>query len=78
LSDLEGLRHHDEVYGPVASVPTAWRALGATACTELRAIPRAVAAARAKVWAQSPPEGLLVLDFDATLVDCRYGAFGTA
>jgi hypothetical protein len=71
LSDLEGLRHHDEVYGPVASVPTAWRALGATACTELRAIPRAVAAARAKVWAQSPPEGLLVLDFDATLVDAH-------
>jgi len=68
LSDLGALRENAALFGPVASVPTAWRALQATSSTELCAIPVAVAAARAKVWAASPPGPSLVLDFDATLL----------
>jgi hypothetical protein len=68
LADLAVLKEQDELFGPVASVPTAWRAVQATASVELRQIPKAVAAARAKVWAASPPADALVLDFDATLV----------
>ena len=41
----------------------------ATTAFELRAIPEAIAAARAKVWAAAPPGESLVLDFDATLVN---------
>ena len=67
LSDLAVLREHSELFGDVASVPTAWRAVKATTSTELRAIPSAVAAAREKVWAVAPP-GDITIDFDATLL----------
>jgi hypothetical protein len=67
LADLASLREQAELFGPVASIATAWRAVEATTATELRAIPEAIAAARAKVWAASPPGNSLVLDFDATL-----------
>lgn len=67
LADMAGLREQSEVFGPVASIATTWRAVEATAAFELRAIPAAVAAARANVWAASPPGHSLVLDFDATL-----------
>jgi hypothetical protein len=67
LADMASLREQAELFGPVASIPTAWRAIEATTAFELRAIPDAVAAARAKVWAACPPGDSLVLDFDATL-----------
>ena len=69
LADLAALREQSELFGPVASIATAWRAVEATTAFELRAIPDALAAARAKVWAASPPGEALVLDFDATLVN---------
>jgi hypothetical protein len=69
LADLASLREQSELFGPVASIATAWRAIEATTASELRAIPEAVAAARAKVWAAAPPGDSLVLDFDATLVN---------
>jgi hypothetical protein len=68
LSDLAALRESSELFGPVASIPTAWRAIQATSSVELRAIPRAVAVARERVWAAAPPGHLLTLDFDATLL----------
>ncbi len=52
---LGALREHDELIGPVASIVIAWRAVEATAAPGLRAMPPAVAAARAKVWTASPP-----------------------
>jgi hypothetical protein len=57
------------LFGPVASIATAWRAVEATTASELRAIPEAIAAARANVWAACPLGDSLVLDFDATLVN---------
>ncbi len=69
LSDLASLREQSELFGPVASIATAWRAVEATTASGLRTIPEAIAAARAVVWAAAPPGDSLVFDFDATLVN---------
>jgi hypothetical protein len=69
LADLAALREQSELFGPVASIATAWRAVEATTAAELRAIPDAIATARDVVWAASPPGDSLVLDIDATLVN---------
>jgi len=69
LADMAALREQDELFGPVASIATAWRVVEATTASQLRAIPAAVAAARAVVWAASPPGDSLVFDFDATLLN---------
>ena len=70
LSDMAVMREQTELFGPVASRPTAWRAVAAVASVEQRGIVSAVAQARAKVWAAA---GLdldeVTLDFDATLID---------
>ena len=70
LSDMAVLREQTELFGPVASRPTAWRAVQAVASVEQRAIAAAIGQARAKVWAAA---GLdldeVTLDFDATLID---------
>lgn len=68
LADLAALKEQEELLGPVASVATAWRAIQATCSVELRAIPKAVAVARQKVWAAAPPMGEIVIDFDAALL----------
>ncbi len=70
LSDMQVLREQTELFGPVASRPTAWRAVQAVASVELRGIPRAVAAARERVWdAAGLDLDMVTLDFDATLID---------
>jgi hypothetical protein len=66
LADMASLLKA-ELFGPVASIATAWRAVEATTVSELRAIPDAVATGRAVVWAAAPPGDSLILDFDATL-----------
>ena len=64
------LREQSELFGRAASRPTAWRTVQAVASVEQRAIVRAVAAARAKVWtAAGLNVGEVTLDFDATLID---------
>jgi hypothetical protein len=68
LADLAALKEQEDLFGPVASVPTAWRTVQATTSAEQRAIPAALALAREKVWAASPPAGLMTWDFDSTLV----------
>jgi hypothetical protein len=85
LSDLAALRDQPELFGPVASTPTAWRVLERLAqdpdgLARLRA---ARAHARARAWAAGahPDVELLVIDADATLVtahsDAKQGAAGT-
>jgi hypothetical protein len=69
LADIAALKEQEELFGPVASVATAWRAVHATAVFELRAIPLALATARARVWAAEPPVGPMIWDFDSTLVN---------
>jgi hypothetical protein len=85
LSDLAVLREQPELFGPVASTPTAWRVVERVA-TDPRGLARIRAArahARARAWAVGahPDPELLVIDADATLVtahsDLKEGAEGT-
>jgi hypothetical protein len=69
LADIAALKEQEDLFGPVASVATAWRAVHATAVFELRAIPLALAQARERVWAAAPPAGLMIWDFDSTLLN---------
>jgi hypothetical protein len=68
LSDFEVLREQSELFGDVASVSTAWRAVKATTSLELRRIRKAMAAARENVWRAAPP-GDITIDVDATLLN---------
>ena len=70
LSDLRVLRDQPELFGQVASDPTAWRVLDSIDAAVLAAIEEARAEARAAAWAAGarPPVDFIVLDFDATLV----------
>ena len=85
LSDLAVLRDQPELFGPVASTPTAWRVLERLAqdpdgLARLRAA-RAHARGRAWVAGGDPEMELLVIDADATLVlahsEIKEGAAGT-
>jgi hypothetical protein len=85
LSDLAALRDQPELFGPVASTPTAWRVLDRAArdACGLARLRAARAHARARAWAAGgdPDVQLLVIDADATLVlahsDHKQGAAGT-
>jgi hypothetical protein len=85
LSDLAALRDQPELFGPVASTPTAWRVLERLAQDPdgLARLCAARAHARARAWAAGahPDVELLVIDADATLVtahsDHKQGAAGT-
>lgn len=69
LADLDVLRDQPDLFGSVASGPTAWRVLASVGGERLAALARARAIARASAWqAGAAPKGELVLDFDATLV----------
>lgn len=68
LSDMAVLRNQERLFGPVASNPTAWRALRGTTSEELRRIPRAVASAREVAWRDRPTGEEIVIDVDGTLV----------
>jgi Transposase DDE domain group 1 len=85
LSDLACLRNQAELFGPVASTPTAWRVVERTAkdACGLARLRAARAQARARAWAAGgdPDVDLLIVDADATLVlahsDAKQGAAGT-
>jgi hypothetical protein len=85
LSDLAVLRDQPELFGPVASTPTAWRVLDRIArdASGLARLRAARAHARACAWAAGahPEPELLIVDADATLVlahsDHKQGAAGT-
>lgn len=80
ISDIDVLRHQSEVLGPVASVPTVWRALGEVTAARAKKIASARARTRGHVWAQMPAGipaskvagsdlgDVIVLDVDATIV----------
>ncbi|WP_079148580.1 IS1380 family transposase [Streptomyces agglomeratus] len=85
IADLAVLRDQGEVFGPVASTPTAWRLLADTDERTLTALRSARAQAREVAWLQAVEQGEdipavraagrvlpgLVLDLDATLVACH-------
>jgi Transposase DDE domain group 1 len=78
------LRNHPDLFGSVASDPTAWRVLAALDDASLEGVRAARAQAREVAWAQAAETGRLasstvaghpipglVLDLDATLVVCH-------
>jgi DDE family transposase len=75
LSDLAALRDQPEVFGPVASIPTAWRVIERVAHAGERGLAGlrlARARARRRAWqAGAWVDGLLVIDVDATLVTAQ-------
>jgi Transposase DDE domain group 1 len=85
LSDLAVLRDQPELFGPVASTPTAWRVVERLAQDPdgLARLRLARAHARGRAWAAGgdPEVELLVIDADATLVlahsEAKEGAAGT-
>jgi Transposase DDE domain group 1 len=83
LSDLAVLRDQPELFGPVASTPTAWRVVERVARDPdgLAGLRAARAQARAAAWrAGAHVEELLVIDVDGTLLDAhspKQGAAGT-
>ncbi|WP_068403536.1 IS1380 family transposase [Kribbia dieselivorans] len=70
ITGIEVLGDREGVFGPVASMPTAWRVLDRVDADHLSAVRAARAAARAKAWAAGAgPDlsGELAIDFDATI-----------
>jgi len=84
LSDLAALRDQPEVFGQVASTPTAWRVLERLAQAGergLAGVRLARARARARAWRSGAwVDGPLLVDLDATLITAhsdKQGAEGT-
>jgi hypothetical protein len=69
ISDLAVLRDQADLFGEVASTPTAWRTLEAVGAEQLAAIAQARAKARRAVWAAGGDPGFYVIDIDGTLVN---------
>lgn len=78
ISDLAVLRNQPELFGEVASTPTAWRTLEAIDAAALERIATARAAARHKVWEAGADPGFYVIDFDGTLVTAHSDKQGAA
>jgi hypothetical protein len=78
ISDLAALRDQPELFGEVASTPTAWRTLEAVDEAAHERIAAARARARAQVWAAGADPGFYVLDFDGTLVGAHSEKEGAA
>jgi hypothetical protein len=71
ISDLRVLSDQPELFGEVASVPTAWRTLEAIDEEVLARIAGARADARKVAWAAGMDPGFYVIDIDGTLVDAH-------
>jgi hypothetical protein len=85
IADLAVLRNQPDLFGPVASDPTAWRVLSTMDASVLARLRQARAAARELAWAQmmetrgelpqsraaGQPIPGLVLDLDASIVICH-------
>lgn len=69
MSDLAVLRNQAELFGKVASDPTAWRVVDSIDSDRLAAIEKARADIRARAWSAGAKPDWIVLDLDATLVD---------
>jgi DDE family transposase len=78
ISDLAVLRDQPELFGEVASLPTAWRTLEAIDAEALARIAVARARARRQAWAAGADPGFYVIDFDATLVNSHSDKEGAA
>jgi hypothetical protein len=69
MSDLGALRDQPQVFGQVASIPTAWRVITGMTKKDLKRIRDARRRARAQAWRRGAAPKEIVLDLDATLVN---------
>lgn len=69
ISDLRVLADQPDLFGQVASVPTAWRALQAIDEQALERVAQARAAARKQAWDAGMDPGFYVIDIDGVLID---------
>ena len=70
VTGIEVLRDREALFGPVASMPTAWRLLDRIDAVHLDRVRAARAVARRRAWeagAAPEPGGELRIDFDATI-----------
>jgi hypothetical protein len=70
VTGIEVLRDREALFGPVASMPTAWRLLDRIDAAHLGRVRAARAVARRRAWeagAAPEPGGELRIDFDATI-----------
>src|SRR5487761_1194775 len=80
VSGIEVLRDREALFGPVASMPTAWRLLDRIDEPHLERVRAARAAARDRAWqagAAPEPGGELRIDFDATISIAHRPALAT-
>ena len=68
LADLGVLREQADLFGRVASSPTAWRVIDAVKPEHLEILREARRRAREQAWAKGAAPERITLDFDATLV----------
>ena len=78
ISDLAVLRDQPGLFGEVASLATAWRALDAIDDAALARSAVARAAGRRQAWAAGADPGFYVIDIDATLVTAHSEKEGAA
>jgi DDE family transposase len=68
LSDLGALREQPDLFGQVASAPTAWRVIDTIKPERLAVLREARRRAREQAWERGAAPERITLDFDATLV----------
>jgi hypothetical protein len=78
LADLSVLREQPDLFGEVASSPTAWRVIDAITPERLGVLRDARRQARERAWAKGAAPERITLDFDATLVTAHSEKEGAA
>ena len=78
LADLGVLREQPELFGEVASSPTAWRVIAAITPERLGVLREARRRARERAWAKGAAPERITLDFDATLITAHSEKEGAA
>jgi Transposase DDE domain group 1 len=78
ITDLRVLANQPSLFGEVASVSTAWRALESVDDAALRRIAAARAEARRAAWEAGMDPGFYVIDIDGTLVGSHSEKQGAA
>jgi hypothetical protein len=78
ISDLAVLRDQPNLFGEVASTPTAWRTLEAVDATAAGRIAVGRADARRRAWVGGVDPKFYVIDFDATLITSHSDKTGAA
>lgn len=68
LGDLSTLRDQPDLFGEVASGPTAWRLIDRLQQVDVRELETARASARREVWGWGMQPKRIILDLDSTLV----------